>query len=127
MYVNVVFVMFVQRSEFNSGQRIALYKNVFIFIIIIIVCFGQDLFQSLSTECAVIQYRACCHTVKSAPEDVHTAIYSTYTECSCIVTIFTKGLMYVFVCVCVCVCVLPVCMIEHVCVSCGCTGRCTPD
>ena len=27
MYVNVVFVMFVQRSEFNSGQRIALYKN----------------------------------------------------------------------------------------------------
>ena len=27
MYVNVVFEIFVQRSEFNSGYRIALYKN----------------------------------------------------------------------------------------------------
>ena len=31
MYVNVVFVMSVQHSEFNSGKRIALYKNYFLY------------------------------------------------------------------------------------------------
>ena len=31
MYVNVVFVTFVQCSEFNSGYRIVLYKNYELF------------------------------------------------------------------------------------------------
>ena len=35
MYVNVLFVMFVQRCELNSGERIALYKNYYYSLFII--------------------------------------------------------------------------------------------
>ena len=33
MYVNVVFVMFVQHSEFNSGSRTVLYKNYLLLLL----------------------------------------------------------------------------------------------